>query len=60
MGMSPAIHTTGNCPIKACVSLLCAQNLTARMAYEKPADPLQFILDEIEKIRRGEKLEGLK
>lgn len=38
----------------------CVQNLTARMAYEKPADPLQFMLDEIEKIRRGEKLEQLK
>lgn len=36
------------------------QNLTSRLAYEKPADPLQFMLDEIEKIRKGQKLDDLK
>ena len=36
------------------------QNLTSRIAYEKPADPLQFILDEMEKIKKGQKLDELK
>ena len=36
------------------------QNLTSRIAYKKPDDPLHFVLDEIEKMRRGEKVEELK
>ena len=35
------------------------QNLTSRIAFEKPEDPLQFMLNEIEKIQRGEKLKEL-
>ena len=41
-------------------SIIVLQNLTSRIAYEKPADPLQFILDEMEKIRKGHKLDELK
>ena len=36
------------------------QNITSRIAYEKPDDPLQFMLDEIEKVRKGQKLDVLK
>lgn len=36
------------------------QNITTRIAYEKPSDPLQFMLDEIEKFRKGEVLKELK
>lgn len=36
------------------------QNITARLAYEKPEDPIQFVLDEIEKIKRGDTLPELK
>ena len=36
------------------------QNLTSRIAYERPEDPLQFMLTEIEKVKKGEKLEELK
>lgn len=36
------------------------QNITARIAFEKPEDPLQFMMDEIEKVRQGQKLEELK
>ncbi len=32
------------------------QNLTSRIAYERPEDPLQFMLTEIEKVKKGEKL----
>lgn len=36
------------------------QNITSRIAYERPDDPLQFMLEEIEKVRKGQKLETLK
>ena len=36
------------------------QNITARITFEKPDDPLQFMLDEIEKVKKGEKLAELK
>lgn len=36
------------------------QNITSRIAYEKPDDPLQFMLDEIEKVRKGQKLDTLR
>ncbi|CAI8055515.1 Testis-specific expressed protein 55 [Geodia barretti] len=36
------------------------QNITSRIAYERPDDPLQFMLNEIEKVRKGQKLETLK
>jgi hypothetical protein len=33
--------------------------LTSRIAYERPENPLQFMLDEIGKVKRGETLEEL-
>jgi hypothetical protein len=33
--------------------------LTSRIAFEKPEDPLQFMLNEIEKVHKGEKLKEL-
>lgn len=36
------------------------QNITSRIAYTRPEDPLQFMLDEIEKVRKGKKLDTLK
>lgn len=36
------------------------QNLTSRIAFEKPEDPLQFMLNEIEKVQKGEKLKELR
>ena len=35
------------------------QNLTSRIVFEKPEDPLQFMLNEIEKVQKGEKLKEL-
>ena len=49
-------HLIPLCVIK-CVSI---QNITSRIAYERPEDPLQFMLDEIEKVRQGQKLDTLK
>ena len=40
--------------------LFLLQNITSRIAYERPEDPLQFLLNEIEKVRKGQKLETLK
>ncbi len=42
-----------------CCMLVISQNLTSRIAYEKPENPLQFMLDEIAKIQRGEVLKEL-
>ena len=36
------------------------QNLTSRIVFEKPEDPLQFMLNEIEKVQKGEKLKELR
>ncbi|XP_064402747.1 testis-specific expressed protein 55-like [Halichondria panicea] len=36
------------------------QNLTSRIAYERPEDPLEFMLTEIDKVKNGEKLPELK
>lgn len=45
--------------IATCTQFL-QQTITSRIAYEKPDDPLQFMLDEIEKVRKGQKLDSLK
>ena len=47
------------CMIAACLVYI-LQNITSRIAYERPEDPLQFMLDEIERVRKGEKLDTLK
>jgi hypothetical protein len=36
------------------------QKITARLAYEKPDDPIQFLLDEIGKIKQGDSIQDLK
>lgn len=33
--------------------------MTSRIAFERPENPLQFMLDEIAKVQRGESLEDL-
>jgi len=35
------------------------QNIMARIAYYQPEDPLQFMLQEFEKVRQGKQLEEL-
>lgn len=40
--------------------ILCfQQNIASQIAYHRPKDPLQFMLDEIEKVRSGQKLDEL-
>lgn len=35
------------------------QNIASQIAFHRPKDPLQFMLDEIEKVRSGQKLDEL-
>lgn len=42
------------------LSLSFKQNITARLAYEKPDDPIQYVLDAIAKVKSGENVEELK
>lgn len=52
-------HALASTPVP-CLSLSLIQILTSRIAYERPENPLQFMLDEIAKVQKGEVLEELK
>jgi len=41
------------------INIISQQNIASQIAFHRPKDPIQFMLDEIEKVRSGQKLDEL-